>query len=92
MLIPIRFLRYPNRWVQAKPRQAGEQCSPLRAIDFSADKTITRGTDKSVPYKVRSKFCTNIEQPCVVRGTHGFARTLEPGYRNKCIRNILMRL
>ena len=29
---------------------------------------------------------------CVTRGNCGFHRTLEPGYRNKCIRNILMRL
>ena len=41
---------------------------------------------------VRRKFCTNIAQPNVARGNCGFHRTLEPGYRNKCIRNILMRL
>ena len=61
-------------------------------IYLCSDETITSGTGKPVPYKVRRKFCTNIAQPNVARGNCGFHRTLEPGYRNKCIRNILMRL
>ena len=45
-----------------------------------ADKTITSGTDESVPYMVRRK--TQL-RTCVTRGTHGFHHCSEPGYRNK---------
>ena len=67
---------------------------------MGAGKTITGGTDKSVPYKVRSKTqqrtCVTqsdtvssivstpgdlkIQQRTIgLRGTHGFARTLDTG-------------
>ena len=42
----------------------------------SADKTITRGTDKSVPYKVRSK---TQQRTNAARGNHGFVSTLDTG-------------
>ena len=44
----------------------------------SADKTITRGTDKSVPYKVRSK---TQQRTNAARGNHGFRQCFEPGYQ-----------
>ena len=43
-----------------------------------ADKTITRGTDKSVPYKVR---CETQQRTYVARGKHGFFHWSEPGYQ-----------
>ena len=36
-------------------------------IYLCSDETITSGTGKPVPYKVRRKFCTNIAQPNVAR-------------------------
>ena len=43
-----------------------------------ADETVASGTGKPVPYKVRCKIQ---QRTCVARGTHGFLRTLEPGYQ-----------
>ena len=40
-LIPIRFLRQPDRWMTAKPLQA-ERINPFpTAMDFGAGKTVT---------------------------------------------------
>ena len=63
-LVPIQFLRLPDRWVPAKPWQT-ERMNPFfrRRINTDADtfiavsrpettgETITGGTDESVPYE-----------------------------------------
>ena len=45
-------------------------------IDFSTGKTVTRGTDESVPYKVRRKtqLRTNVR-----RGSHGLFQRSDTG-------------
>ena len=50
-IVPIRFLRQPDRELPAKPRQAEQASLFPTAIDLSAGKTVANGTDKSVPYK-----------------------------------------
>jgi len=63
-LIPIHFLRQPDRWVQAKPQRKGGQwpffqrrinagTDTFIAVSrpVGADKTVASGPDKSVPYE-----------------------------------------
>ena len=48
----------------------------LRAVVLTASVDATSGTDKSVPYRVQAKFCTNIAQL--------------PGVRNDTVSTIVM--
>ena len=61
-------------------------------IYLCSDETITSGTGKPVPYKVRRKFCTNIAQCHGLRSSHGLFQCSEPGNRNMRISANSMRL
>ena len=62
------------------------------AIDLRTGKVGTSGTDKSVPYRVQAKFCTNIAQLPGVRNDTVSTNVSIPGHRNKRIGTALKRL
>ena len=63
----------------ARPVGAGKTVANGRsmiaptAIDLRTGKVGTNGTDKSVPYRVQAKFCTNIEQSLGMRNNMVYA-------------------
>ena len=61
------------------------------ARPVGAEKTIANGTDKSVPYEVQTKFCTNIAQFPGSRNVMVYANVSLPGYRKKHIGEALKR-
>ena len=64
----------------------------LRAVVLTASVDATNGTDKSVPYRVQAKFCTNIAQLPGVRNNMVSTNVSIPGHRNKRIGVALKRL
>ena len=58
----------------------------LRAVVLTASVDATNGTDKSVPYRVQAKFCTNIAQLPGVRNDTVSTNVSIPGHCNRRIR------
>ena len=75
-LIPIRFLRQPDRWVPTKPLQA-ERINPFPTImDFGTGKTIANGRAMLAPTGCGKK--TQIRTN-VARGKYGFVGSFDTG-------------